>query len=260
MYGYIYLTTNLINNKKYIGQHKATKFSESYKGSGSCITRAFKKYGKDNFSTVILEECDSLEFLNSREQYWIKYYNAVASAEYYNILPGGQSATEVDSKRKDNLIQDGDQTKGTIWVKKSGVPCKRIKPEQLSFYESLSYVRGGPARGPLAKERYRKAREHLIPMTDDIKTIYVKDDEISQYENLGFRPGRIPTLKDGIASKWIYVTNTTEEHRILPENLNQWIAKGYHPGRKKFNQYIRTKPAHNKGKKAVKLNGKISYQ
>lgn len=45
MYGYIYLTTNLINNKKYIGQHKATKFSESYKGSGSFITKAFKKYG-----------------------------------------------------------------------------------------------------------------------------------------------------------------------------------------------------------------------
>lgn len=64
-------------------------------------------------------------------------------------------------------------------LKKAGVPCKRIKPEELSLYKSLGYVRGGPARGPLAKERYRKAKEHLIPMTDDIKTIYVKDDEIS---------------------------------------------------------------------------------
>ena len=178
MYGYIYLTTNLINNKKYIGQHKATKFSESYKGSGSCITRAFKKYGKQNFNTIILEECNSLESLNARESYWIKYYNAVASAEYYNILPGGQSTTEVDSRRKDNLIQNGDQTKGTIWVKKFGVPCKRIKPEELSSYESLGYTRGGPTRGPLAKERYRKAKEHLTPMTNDIKTIYVKDGEV----------------------------------------------------------------------------------
>ncbi len=97
-------------------------------------------------------------------------------------------------------------------------------------------------------------------MTDDVKTIYVKDSEIDQYKKLGFRLGRIPTLKGGIASKWIYVTNSLEEHRILPENLNQWIAKGYHLGRKKFNQYIRTKPAHNKGKKVVRLNGKISYQ
>ena len=124
----------------------------------------------------------------------------------------------------------------------------------------MGYVKGGPARGPLAKERYRKAKECLTPMTDDVKTIYVKDSEIDQYKTLGFRLGRIPTLKGGIASKWIYVTNSLEEHRILPENLNQWIAKGYHLGRKKFNQYIRTKPAHNKGKKVVRLNGKISYQ
>lgn len=260
MYGYIYLTTNLINNKKYIGQHKATKFSESYKGSGICITKAFKKYGKQNFSTVILEECDSLESLNAREQYWIKYYDAVASAEYYNILPGGQSTTEVDSRRRDNLVQKGDLTKGSIWIKKNGAPCKRIKPEELPFYESLGYERGGPTRGPLAKERYREAKEHLVTMTNGLKTIYIKDDEIGQYEALGFRLGRIPTLKKGIVSKWIYVTNSLEEHRILPEDLDQWIIKGYHPGRKKFKQFIRIKPAHNKGKKAVKLNDKISYQ
>lgn len=35
MYGYIYKTTNLINGKIYIGQHKANKFlGQSYLGSG----------------------------------------------------------------------------------------------------------------------------------------------------------------------------------------------------------------------------------
>ncbi len=48
MYGYIYLTTNLINKKKYVGQHKSSKFDERYKGSGKLIKKAFKKYGKEN--------------------------------------------------------------------------------------------------------------------------------------------------------------------------------------------------------------------
>ena len=43
MYGYIYLTINLINNKKYIGQHRANEFTSKYKGSGKILTKAFKK-------------------------------------------------------------------------------------------------------------------------------------------------------------------------------------------------------------------------
>ena len=45
MYGYVYITTNLINNKRYIGQHKSDKFDTKYKGSGTLITQTFKKYG-----------------------------------------------------------------------------------------------------------------------------------------------------------------------------------------------------------------------
>lgn len=45
MYGYIYQTTNLINNKIYIGQHHSDVFDESYKGSRKLILRAIKKYG-----------------------------------------------------------------------------------------------------------------------------------------------------------------------------------------------------------------------
>ena len=51
-YGYIYITENLINGKKYIG--KAKYKNESYKntnylGSGKLITAAIKKYGRENF-------------------------------------------------------------------------------------------------------------------------------------------------------------------------------------------------------------------
>lgn len=89
MYGYIYETTNLINGKKYIGKSAQSKFDKNYHGSGKHIKEAIEKYGHNNFQTILIEKCYSLEELNNREFYWIEYYSAVERKDYYNIVPGG---------------------------------------------------------------------------------------------------------------------------------------------------------------------------
>lgn len=90
-YGYIYLTTNLINGKKYIGQKKSNKFINRYKGSGTAIKKAIDKYGIKNFRVELLEWCYSKEELSEKEQYWISYYNAVKDSNFYNMSIGGSS-------------------------------------------------------------------------------------------------------------------------------------------------------------------------
>jgi len=49
VYHIVYKTTNLLNDKFYIGVHKSTKLQDSYLGSGKWISRSIKKYGRDNF-------------------------------------------------------------------------------------------------------------------------------------------------------------------------------------------------------------------
>ena len=73
MIGYIYLTTNLINGKKYIGRRKSNKFlGESYLGSGTHLKNAVKKYGRENFRVDLIEEIDTTyEDLVERETYYI---------------------------------------------------------------------------------------------------------------------------------------------------------------------------------------------
>jgi group I intron endonuclease len=78
----IYMTTNNINGKKYIG--KDVKNNPKYLGSGFDLQKAIKKYGKENFTKIILETCPNKEELWKREEYWLTLYNAKSNPEFYN--------------------------------------------------------------------------------------------------------------------------------------------------------------------------------
>lgn len=85
---YIYMTTNLINGKKYIGKHKG-ELNDPYLGSGTLLLRAIKKYGKENFKKDILYISKDEKENNIKEKEFIKVYNAVNDNNFYNIHEGG---------------------------------------------------------------------------------------------------------------------------------------------------------------------------
>lgn len=90
MFGYVYMTTNTVNGKKYIGRHKATEFEGTkYLGSGKILYQAIDKYGEENFVVEMLCSCDSDEELNRMEDYYIQKYNAQNDSNFYNIRRGG---------------------------------------------------------------------------------------------------------------------------------------------------------------------------
>ena len=96
----IYKITNRINNKVYIGQstniqkrwinHQSTSRNPNEAGYNYPLYQAMRKYGIDNFTFEILEECTQQQ-LNEREKYWIQYYNAYGDGGY-NQKEGGYSA------------------------------------------------------------------------------------------------------------------------------------------------------------------------
>lgn len=85
---YIYKTTNLINNKQYIGKHYG-ELNDSYLGSGKLIKKAIEKYGKENFIKEILYIAQDNNEANLKEKEFIKAYNAVKSDLFYNLHEGG---------------------------------------------------------------------------------------------------------------------------------------------------------------------------
>ena len=97
----IYCTTNLINGKKYIGYD--VNNDSNYFGSGSDFSKAIKECGKKNFKKQILEYCDSFENLKEAEIYWIDYFNAQKSDQFYNKAKGGAGGSIYS---KDNSLRD----------------------------------------------------------------------------------------------------------------------------------------------------------
>lgn len=94
--GLIYKYTNKINNKIYIGQTSETlerrdKKHLSQLKDNTYFHRALKKYGRENFNLVILEENIPLDKLDEREIFWIKEFNSYYKTGFgYNMTKGGK--------------------------------------------------------------------------------------------------------------------------------------------------------------------------
>lgn len=106
IYGYIYKTTNLINGKVYIGQHKG-KYNPNYLGSGKLIVFSIKKYGGRNFNIQFIRYCVNRNQLDRCEEQLIKKSILELGKEnVYNIAPGGWGGDLLTNHpRKEEIIQ-----------------------------------------------------------------------------------------------------------------------------------------------------------
>lgn len=149
MYGYIYLTTNLINGKKYVGMHKSSKFDPNYKGSGKILRQAFAKHGWDNFKVEILVECETPEELSQQEFEEIERRHAVESSDYYNIKQGGFGGFKINGVSIKKGVKISEQARRNTSLAHLGVKLSE------SHRRSLSECRKGdrnPLRGPNAEQ------------------------------------------------------------------------------------------------------------
>jgi hypothetical protein len=82
----VYITTNLVNGKKYIGSTNGG--NKYYIGGGKYFAKAVKKYGCQNFIKQTLWEGPA-EYRYEMEEYYIDYYGAATSNLFYNVSDKG---------------------------------------------------------------------------------------------------------------------------------------------------------------------------
>lgn len=198
MYGYIYLTTNIVNNKQYIGQKKSSKFlADKYLGSGVAILRAIRKYGADNFKVEMLATADSQGELDELEVKYISEYRN-RGASLYNIADGGYTTGGYL----------GNTTKGKVWVNNGQEHI------MINEFELSNYLNQGYSRGSLNTKGY-------IWITNGKDTKHMPEENLPEYIELGYKRGR------GSSNK-MWITNGIENRCI---NTGDSIPEGFRRGR-----------------------------
>lgn len=105
---YIYIITNNLNGKIYVGKRScicAPENDTKYMGSGIVINRVMEKYGADNFSKEIIEICHSDQELNNAEYALIEITGSRDKKIGYNVSRGGQGGktTEMTDQLKKKI-------------------------------------------------------------------------------------------------------------------------------------------------------------
>lgn len=170
--GQIYLITNTVNEKQYVGQTKTHMFcgkkntfvpygyqkrfkshlsnSHNYEKYGRCyaLNQAMAKYGTDKFQTQLLEECP-IYMLDDLETLYISEFGTL-SPNGYNLTTGGNAGKwtseetrerQSESKKKFYQTEAGEQRKQEYGAFISDFNSKNNQAKKLEKFKDVEMER-----------------------------------------------------------------------------------------------------------------------
>ena len=145
---HIYKRVNKVNGKSYIGQTNGGW--KWYKGGGTYLLKAIKKYGEENFTWDVLICCEQEE-LDKYEEFFIAYHKTLLKEGGYNATPkahGGNNAFAdktpeemaeiVDKRQKSRSWYKGDAITAETRQKLSDAAKGRNMGEENTSYKGTS--------------------------------------------------------------------------------------------------------------------------
>lgn len=145
----IYKITNLINNKVYIGKTIKTiewRFKKHWYDASknpntrNHLHRAMLLHGKENFKIEQIDNAETSEELNQKEQYWISYYKSQQSG--YNMTSGGEGGNTYKSLTAEELNEVKLKISSKNFGKQNGqskqVKFKSIKTNEELFFDTIT--------------------------------------------------------------------------------------------------------------------------
>lgn len=193
----IYSITNIVNNKKYIGQsvdvqHRLSNHKWALKHNkhiNDHLQKSFNKYGEDCFVFDIVCECVE-DRLDELERYYISYYNCMNPNYGYNAESGGNA----NKHWSEQLIQKMKEIRGGensgMWGKRHTEETKAIMREKAlgrvlsdETKEKLSKSH----KGKLAKALYCVETDMVFPSSLEAAEFAGLKSRSSIFENIAGR-------------------------------------------------------------------------
>ena len=246
----IYIITNLINNKVYIGQsdniNKRFK-DHKYALNGNYhnnnhLQNAWNKYGENNFSFNLIK-CCKIPYLNRFEKLYINKYKSDDRRYGYNKTKGGdnppiQYGEKNNNYRDDVHIYDNDicqkYTKGMSYYALSNeYNCNPITIKKILLKNNI----------PIRNIQEANKRQDVWEKQKSVCNYYLKGNCL------------LDTANNFDTS--VSVIQNILENNNIPTRSNSEILKGKHNSKR--TEFKKGMIPHNKGKSLFELNGGIEY-
>lgn len=149
---YLYLTTCIVNGKKYIGQHIThhktvdKMLNDKYLGSGVVLHHAIKKYGKKAFDKDIIAVYNNQSDVDKAEIKYIEDNHVLENKDvWYNRAPGGQYGrserhSEYTSKRMKEIFADDEYRKRYGWPTVAEMETRKINIKRYELIRKLKSI------------------------------------------------------------------------------------------------------------------------
>jgi len=226
----VYKTTNLVNGKIYVGQHKQkANFGpydfDGYLGSGKLLKEAIEKYGENNFIRETLFAFDDISECANKEKEIVND-RFVVDRNTYNLMIGGMGGDNLSFMSEERLKE---RNRKVLQTKiKNGTLCDRPDVKEKKSKGSKKRIVDSPHTLP-----NNKGRKHTGQKLLNMRETYKK------------RTGKF---------KWITNGQTTVLH-----NVSEPLPEGFYYGRntKRFSKH--TEESKSKISSHENIKGVICY-
>lgn len=256
---YVYKTTNLLNGMYYIGKHYSIDIqSDQYLGSGLLITRAIKKYGKQNFKREILYALETQQDAYQIQQELVNE-DVVKDKHTYNICIGGQGFNSKMAVLKDEsgtkyVLREQYKdlvgvTRGYIGIT-NGVINKNIPMHRLQQFQMLGYYTGRFGRNsnygkiqientgktkfidpqeyeqyqPLGWVRKRSHNNGKIAIHKDQETLYINSQDFQLYNSMGYQLSHYRKITN---KNKVKLNDTKVQIIVDPSRVQKYLSDGW---------------------------------
>ena len=238
----IYLITNLLNLKQYVG---VTKFSIEerflqHTKRGFLLTEAIQKYGEKMFSIELIEKVESPEKAYELEQYYITKYNT-KSPNGYNLTDGGdgifgweaseeyrqecsERATQLHRQKKVGMYgkTHSDETKKKMSAASKGKPKPWLVGREVSE-ETKEKISNSNKGKFVSEETRKKISENHHNISGKNNPMYGKKHSPETIEKI--------KQKQKNREKRVWINDGKKETCI---SINVELPQGFSYGRIKF--------------------------
>ena len=236
-YHYIYKITR-DDGKFYIGMHSTDNLDDGYFGSGKRVTRSIKKHGRERHSKNILEFLPTREALKLREEE-IVCEELLNDTRCMNLRTGGDGNSSEDSRRiwennpglrqaaserasrnwKDPVYKEKVLTSRAYWHP-SEEHLKSISEKNIANWAARTEEERAEISRKISEACIEKCKDpaHQAKTSDALKEPW-KDPEYRARMSLRNKGSIFVVNKDGCKGIW-------------PDQLEEYLARGYVRGRK----------------------------